>query len=264
MFLLTIELHFSRPTLIFTIVGLVGGVPLASVGFLAWWTRAGYDPSWYKMSFMLMLTAYVCGIFAGEYNYYNYLLKFYQIERLQTYPHVDVGKESGQHLQDAGRVYFAAGTVIDPTRTWHFKAGSTYCVAPLISSPGQETVDFWAVGKDCCGTDSSDFRCGDFSNSNARAGLRFIESGVVQERQFFRLAVQGAEAVFKLSSPSPLFFEWSQDPLALLNESRDRGWGHLTVGCLTFFVYNIFAVIVATTCFACLGRGKSEKAPLLG
>lgn len=33
---------------------------------------------------------------------------------------------------DAGLFYFSQGTKIDFSRSWHFKHGNVYCVAPLV------------------------------------------------------------------------------------------------------------------------------------
>ena len=35
------------------------------------------------------------------------------------------------------------------------------------------TYDFWAVGVNCCGA-AADFKCGEFSNPKAHAGLRLM------------------------------------------------------------------------------------------
>ena len=71
------------------------------------------------------------------------------------------------------------------------RACEVYCVAP-ITTPSMltQTLDFWAVGTDCCGTSSSDFRCGEYANPRARSGLRVLDESVLpnyrarwQERQ---------------------------------------------------------------------------------
>merc|ERR1719321_752023 len=133
---------------------------------------------------------------------------FYEWEQLQSYPHVDVSQVSGRHLQDAGRVYFAAGTKIGVPQAWHFKhAGVLYCVAPLTGSAAQDNFDFWVVGQDCCSEAAADFRCGEWDSPTARAGLRVLDPPELPVRHFYRLAVNGAAAVFGLQARDPLFFE---------------------------------------------------------
>ena len=53
-------------------------------------TSKNYDPSWFKMSFLLHLLAVVLGIVAGNYVYMYELKPYYAFNQLQTYPHLDV------------------------------------------------------------------------------------------------------------------------------------------------------------------------------
>ena len=120
--------------------------------------------------------------------------------------------------------YFSQGTGLDLTRAWHFKHGSTYCVAPLVRRdlnenvvvPATGSTDFFVVGKDCCSVSSSDFRCPGYETPHARAGVRVVRgywasggSGSQDsDEQFFQLAVQQWETRYGATSTYPIFLEW--------------------------------------------------------
>jgi len=93
---------------------------------------------------------------------------------------------------DAAKIYFSAGSGIDYSRSWHFKHHDTYCVAPIVrkNGPGGSTVepetgsiDFFAVGTNCCAVTSSDFRCVE-NSPYSRSGLRVLDD---TKTPFYRL-----------------------------------------------------------------------------
>ena len=47
--------------------------------------------------------------------------------------------------------------------------GSTFCVAPIVDSEANASVQFWAAGVDCCG---GRFDCDDAWDGKAHAGVR--------------------------------------------------------------------------------------------
>eukprot|EP00438_Fugacium_kawagutii_P029114 Skav233711 [mRNA] locus=scaffold2120:100002:105477:+ [translate_table: standard] len=124
---------------------------------------------------------------------------------------VNPGREKGQQLMDAGRVYFEDGTGLDTSKSMAFRNLDRYCVAPIV---------FGQVGVNCCSGTTADFRCGEFDNPKARSGLRLMRqmprAGGLEtasermtvtlnqgedQRPFFRLAVQQAEARAEASDP---------------------------------------------------------------
>lgn len=264
-FVLIISFHHRSPNMAWGVVAAIGGIPLTALGILTYVTSKSYDPSWYKMSFLLHLLAVVAAVFFGQATYYYEMKPYYELARLQTYPQLDVSKTSGLNVQDAGRVYFAAGTHLDVSKSWHFQAGSVYCVAPIVGA-GQAPdapVDFWAIGKDCCAIGAADFRCGDFKSQKARSGIRFLEAdGWFPERHLYRLAVKGAEGLFGMSAPNPIFFTWVQDPLHIMNELKDAGWGHFMLSMQAFFTIDVTIVVLVVLRFSLMGRAEAK--PLLG
>jgi hypothetical protein len=265
LFLYTSKLHFRYPFEVKIFMAVFSLAVLITIGSMAIASMRGYNPQWYKASFALHAVAIGVAYAYGSWNYITYIAPYYSLEKLQAYPNLDVVHTSGATVQDAGRVNFAAGTKIDSSRSWHFRAGSLYCVAPIIGQDGQEVVDFWAIGKGCCSESSPDFRCGDGNTPalamlSARSGLRFLETDYWNpERHLYRLAVNGAESNFGIKAPNPVFFYWTQDPLYTMMTLRDKGWGNFLVGSEMFGVFVVAFVCFATCRFALIGRSPERQ-----
>jgi hypothetical protein len=250
--IMSFNIHYQRPTLAWMFVAL-GFVLVAVAGFLAYRTKQrGSDPMWYTFATIAMLVAVIMATICGDMNFWYNMQPFFDIENLNTYPSVNPAREKGQQLMDAGRVYFAEGTVLDMRKAMGFKNLDLYCVAPIVNGQQQlASYDFWAVGINCCSGVSSDFRCGEFNNPQARSGLRLMRD---DQRPFFRLAVQQAEAAYNLKATHPLFFYWMQDPVAAMNLYRDDGFKYYLLGIFTHFAFNLFCVVCATVGFSKIGR----------
>lgn len=140
--------------------------------------------------------------------------------------------------------FFADGTGLDMRKAMGFKNLDIYCVAPIIKGDDKLAFyDFWAVGMNCCSGVSADFRCGEFNNPHARSGLRLMQS---EQRPFYRLAVQQAEAAYNIKATHPIFFHWMQDPVAETDIFRDHGYRYYLIGIFSFFAFNAFCVVTAT------------------
>jgi len=210
-----------------------------------------FDPMWFTFSSLAFFVATILAGVFGNMNFVYNMEPYYSMESLNTYPSVNPAKEKGQALMDAGRAYFVEGAGLDAKKSIGFKNDDLYCVAPISYGADQlATYDFWAVGVNCCSGVSSDFRCGEYNNPHARAGLRLMRN---DQRPFFRLAVQMAEAAYNIKSTHPLFFSWVQDPVAELNTYRDDGFKYYLWGILSYFVFNAVTVGCSTWGFSKIG-----------
>lgn len=222
--------------------------------------KADPEPSWFSYFALSVGVAIFSAWALGTDIFNRYSLPYYEIKDLKVLGHVDASKERGQNVMDAGIMYFADGNTIDATRSWHFKQGSVYCVAPIIKGePGKAvsetgSFDFWAVGKDCCAVSSSDFRCGAFANPLARSAIRVLGD---EDRRMYRLAVEQAETLYGVMATHPIFFEWSQDPLAVVQSWNGKAFTTYVIAVIAAFVIALLAVSVASCKFAWLGRSDS-------
>mmetsp|Transcript_71902 Transcript_71902/g.124845 ORF Transcript_71902/g.124845 Transcript_71902/m.124845 type:complete len:330 (-) Transcript_71902:56-1045(-) len=250
--IMSFTVHYQHPTLAWFMV-LMGFVISAFAGFLSLRAKMrDRDPMWYTFASLGFFLATILAAVFGDMNFWYNMQPFYDIENLNTYPSVNPAREKGQQLMDAGRVYFADGSALDMQKAMGFKNLDIYCVAPIVN--GQEQLasyDFWAVGINCCSGVSSDFRCGEFNNPHARSGLRLMRD---DQRPFFRLAVQQAEAAYNIKATHPLFFYWMQDPVAEMNSYRDDGFKYYLLGIFTHFAWNLFCVVCAVVGFSKIGR----------
>jgi len=252
--MLSFSFHYEKPALMWCAVFACFCVVciIASLGYkhryLEGWNRT---PMWFGFSTVTLSIAFILGLVCGQLNYSINTMPGYRIGNLNTYPNVDPSISSGQMLMDAGKMYFAEGSKLDFQKAMGFKNDDLYCVVPITSGDNKlESYDFWAVGINCC-SGTGDFRCGEFNNPKARSGMRQVRD---DERPFFRLAVQEAEAAFQIKSEHPLFFYWMQDPLQELEAQGDRGWRFFVLGIFCFFGVNTLAVFLAIVGFSKLGN----------
>mmetsp|Transcript_8496 Transcript_8496/g.20285 ORF Transcript_8496/g.20285 Transcript_8496/m.20285 type:complete len:291 (-) Transcript_8496:69-941(-) len=246
--LVSFSFHYQHPTWtwVFVVLGYVGVLALA---IFTWRTKQrNGDPMWFGFAVLALFVAVTLAALLGDMNFWYNMQPFYDIENLNTYPNVDPSVDRGQQRMDAGRAYFTQGTKVDVTKSMGFKNLDIYCVAPIVKTGEKpDTYDFWAVGTNCCSGNSPDFRCGQYANPRARSGLRLMRD---DQRPFFRLAVQQAEAAFRITAAHPLFFYWMQDPVAEMNSYRDEGFKYYLLGIFTFFSLNLFGVLCAVIGFS--------------
>jgi len=249
---LSFSLHYNYPMFAWSlvVVGVIISIALATMAFLS--RSRGKDPMWYTFAAGACFLAAVIGAVIGDINFHYHMAPYYDIQNLNTYVSTNPALQRGQELMDAGQVYFSDGTRLDNHKSIGFKNLDLYCVAPIVNGDDElASYDFWAVGINCCSGVASDFRCGEFGNPHARSGLRLMRD---DQRAFYRLAVQQAEAKFKIRATHPLFFTWMQDPVVEMNNYRDNGFKYFLLGIFTHFAFNLFCVVCAVVGFSKIGH----------
>eukprot|EP00931_Biecheleriopsis_adriatica_P001171 TRINITY_DN101413_c0_g1_i1.p1 TRINITY_DN101413_c0_g1~~TRINITY_DN101413_c0_g1_i1.p1 ORF type:complete len:304 (+),score=62.70 TRINITY_DN101413_c0_g1_i1:52-963(+) len=249
---MSFQLHYLSAFAAWASVG-GGFLVVAVMAFMAHRTKVrSEDPTWYTFACIAFFLATVLAAFFGDMNYWYNMQPYYDIENINTYPSVSPARERGQQLMDGGRVYFEEGTNLDLSMAMSFKNLDRYCVAPIVN--GQEVLtsyDFWAVGVNCCTATSSDFRCGEYDNPNARSGLRLMRD---DQRPFFRLAVQQAEAAFNIKATHPLFFYWMQDPVSEVLKYKADGFKNALIAVTMHFAFNLLCCAGAAFTFSKLSH----------
>lgn len=242
------KVHYDTPDLAWMLVAAGYCIVILS-GILGWRAKMNdVDGGWYFYAAFACFMAVSLAVVFGDMNYLYNMNPFYSIESLNSYPAVNAAQAKGSQLMDAGRVYFTGDTGIDTRRAMGFKSSELFCVAPIVTGTGKlASYDFWAVGTNCCSGVSSDFRCGEYMNPHAHSGLRLVRE---DQRAFYRLAVQQAEAAYGIKAAHPLFFHWTQDPVADTALYRDAGLHYFLVGIFGHFAFNALCVAVATSAMA--------------
>ncbi|CAE7761730.1 unnamed protein product, partial [Symbiodinium pilosum] len=245
---LSFSLHYKAPWAAW------GSVALG-IGIVAWSARlamrADASEKWHSFFTVATLVAVLMATACGEWNYRTYNSAVYDLNNMNAYPAVSPAGHKGQQMMDAGRVYFKEGTSLDLKKAMSFKNSDTYCVAPITFGQDQmPSYDYWAIGMNCCEGQTPDFRCSEYNNAHARAGLRLMSD---DERPFYRLAVQQAEAAYNIRAEHPMFFHWVQDPVALMSAWTDAATRFVMMSSFCFFVLNFFCVSCAVVVFSKMG-----------
>jgi len=265
---MSFSLRYQQPIVARAIAGLLL-VPVLVAGFysvkeLVGMLRGRGSATWAIFLFLTMLPAWIAGLQLGNYNFAMNLRPFYDIEGLNTYPQVDPSKFRGQQLMDAGRMVFTKDARLDVRHSMGFRNVDTYCVAPItvgnenITFKPLQSYDFWAVGVNCCG-DKGDFKCGEYNNPNAHAGLRVMRD---DQRDFFRLAVQQAESAFNIKAVHPIFLYFMQDPIAEALAYQEEGFRCYFLGLCLHLIAQLVLVAIAAVLFNMLDAraGNDDQA----
>lgn len=228
--------------------------------------RHSPDPTWWSYTALAMGVAIVSGTACGLHNFATLSRPYYEIRDLKVINQLHVGSEQGQNFMDAGIVFFAKDSQLDRVRSWHFKRHNLYCVAPIVD-PSMQTVaegdtpsfDFWAVGEDCCSHSSSDFRCGSWDSARARSAVRVLDDDVIP---YYRLAVQQAETLYGVVAAHPIFFRWSEDPLAEVNSWSTKVFRRYLFMVASALVVSMLLASITTCRYSLIGRKGSRRESL--
>lgn len=252
-------LHYSRPFICWLIVGFFAVMALALGGGAYASIKSklrqdsSHEPTWFTFLFVTMGIAVSLGAVLGNMTFWNFTQKYYDYSALNDYSGVNVAETRGTQLMDGARVNFIPGTTLDLTKSMGFKNLNTYCVAPMTVTNKDNTrtelanYDFWAVGLDCCSGDMTDFHCGEYNNPKAKGGLRLLAD---DERSFYRLAVQQAEALYHVKATHPLFFYWTEDPVKEMESWIEEGYKYFFLAMIIHFGWQLLAVTLGIVGFS--------------
>jgi len=256
------DVHHNAPWLIYFIE--FGGLFVVIIAVLIA-VRAKYnqyrfsthDPTWLIFVAATMIIAWALAVVLGNANYSAHMKQYYNLKSLMHYHDVYPSVTSGQQVMDAGTITFAAGARLALEKSMGFKSGDVYCVVPVVLGgaslgPGNITsYDFWAVGKNCCSGNQPDFHCKGFNNPRSNGGIRLMSDS---DRAFYRLAVQQAEATYRIKANHPLFFTWTRNPSITIEGLRAGVFRDFLVYMFAHFLFQGFLVMVATLAFSKIGH----------
>jgi len=254
---MSFTLRYSNPAAAYSLLWVTGLAVLISACFAcrSMGRKAIGDPTrqpnWYVFLFLSMLIAWVLAFVLGEYNFENNMEPFYDAKNLNTFTDVNPSRFRGQQVMDAGVVEFTQGTKLDLQHSMGFKSEQVYCVAPIVlpsETPAQ--YDFWAVGTDCCSGSQADFHCKNFNNPHSNGALRLTKD---HDRAMYRLAVQQAEATYRIKATHPLFFTWVVDPVEEMWSYQRHGIRLYLAGLFGYFLGQSFLVAAACVAFSKMG-----------
>lgn len=184
-------------------------------------------PSTHWLMVICVVTAASASV-VGISSYHGLYAHALAAESGRVYTDVSPMAKASAHA-DGGTIGFTSTAFVDETRAIGLlRFGRTYCVAPIVAheasvSPtsAMPTVQFWAVGTDCCRKRSS-FDCDDTGDLEARGGIVLHEGEEavtssflaphLHEPEFLR-AIQASSALFEVkTADAPVLVRWVKDP----------------------------------------------------
>uniref|UniRef100_A0A7S0ZQ85 Uncharacterized protein n=1 Tax=Noctiluca scintillans TaxID=2966 RepID=A0A7S0ZQ85_NOCSC len=196
---------------------------------------AGWKKHRHGSMILGILIIIACGmaLFVGLIGWCSYLYDYRRIGHGATYSNVSPYELAAAH-SDATAINFMNGTTVDTSMTYGYLDGleasdKMYCVAPVsFGGQNESTVQYFAVGTDCCQSRSS-FDCG-ATGENATGGITL--AGVPWSYPAgYESAVSGAEYTYDLTvGDQYLLLTWVDDA----EEYRTK---LLHKGLLLFFVF---------------------------
>jgi len=194
----------------------------------------------YKYLGFLCSLAIVFGIILGMYDYYEFMLIYYSYNEYRVYTDVLPSEPAAAHA-DAGTMVFTEDSRVDTTKALGYKAGTVYCVAPILDDSQASRVEYWAAGVDCC-SQRADFNCDDSWDPKAKTGVVIIDNGsiVTSKYDMYMKAVKQAEAAYgALAAPKPIFVRWVTDPVKVEQEYWTWGVGFLVISSAIYLFVSI-------------------------
>jgi hypothetical protein len=225
--------------------------------FMALDNRGRMGGSWFLFLGLLCLFAVVNACLCGGYNYWMHMFHYWSFDENRGYTNVLPTEPAEGHL-DAGTIVFSNTARVDTTRAVGYKAGTTYCVAPIMDDTQLDRVEYWAAGTNCCNS-RGDFTCDDTWNPRAKSGVVILDMvpgdaqissgdtsvGVslwAPALPYFKKAAKQAEAHFALtSSAKAIFVRWVVDTQVVQDEFWHAGTMFLLVIILIYLGISVVA-----------------------
>lgn len=195
---------------------------------------------------VLILLATFFGFMWGDLTYHKYFVQYFAMDENRAYTNV-LPSEPAASRADAGKLAFADNARVDTTKAVGYMEGDVFCVAPIMDEMQAGRVEYWAAGVNCCNQRGS-FYCDDAPDASAHDGVVLLDTKswfawffLPSHIDKFEAAVGQAEAAFDLvSSPTPLFVRWVENPNAVQEAYLSMGRQALGVG---WFMYLILSVL---------------------
>mmetsp|Transcript_126650 Transcript_126650/g.364238 ORF Transcript_126650/g.364238 Transcript_126650/m.364238 type:complete len:316 (-) Transcript_126650:65-1012(-) len=215
--------------------------------------RAGLDGHWPKLAAVLFGAASLVAVVISEMNYWYFSQPYFLLDSLRAYDDVNPAEMDGVRLMDAGRVRFDEGARLATDMAMSYTSWDIYCVAPITTAVGLPSqgsrlmsYDLWAVGVNCCRAGETNFRCGEYDKAAAHSGLRQVSA---EQRPYFRLAVQQAEAEYNIEATHPIFFYWVEDPLHEQQLFFEAAFSNWILANALHFAANAFTIVAFVALF---------------
>jgi len=196
-------------------------------------------PMYMYLGFLCTL-AIICGILLGMYDHFEFMMTYWSYNEYRVYTDVLPSEPAAAHA-DAGTMVFTEDSRVDTTKALGYKAGTVYCVAPILDDSQAARVEYWAAGVDCC-SQRADFNCDDSWDPKAKSGVVIIDNGSLMTSKFdmYTKAVHQAEAAYGVvSAAKPIFVRWVADPVKIEEEFWTWGVGFLVISSAIYLFVSI-------------------------
>jgi hypothetical protein len=191
---------------------------------------------------MLCLMATAFAVVIGFYTYFEFMVNYIADEERHIYVDVRPDEEALSHT-DAGRLIFSEDAALNVEHAvGYLEDGTTYCVVPVAGETPLGTVQFWAVGQDCC-KERKTFKCDDAEHDGTRTGVVLLResspfsSNLIDQ---FQKAVAEAEGAYGIQSAADaIFVRWIAEPNALAASYWNCSVGILLVACVLYLLLSL-------------------------
>lgn len=100
------------------------------------------DSFWYHVTATLILVSILSGVILGQTNFVSNVQPVKHSSDMYSYSKIDPSQyDAGTKYLDAGSIEFLEGAHVDTSRGAGFRAGDTYCVAPIVMEGVEEKFE---------------------------------------------------------------------------------------------------------------------------